>query len=266
MMEAMDRIKKAKVAIMRHPKFCAFSGVMAMGTHTLDDSIPTACTDGLNVRYAPAFVQSLNDKQLNLVVLHETLHVAFRHMRVWKHLWKENRKLANIAADHFVNLALVEADPSGDFLEMPAVGVMPNPGFHGWNVQRIFDHLKREQDPDEADDADNPDGEGGGFDQHDVDAANAHSEAEEQAINDKVQQALRQGEAMARKRSADGTGGLDGASVSYCSPSRTGKHYCASSCSPSAKAETCPHGLDLTAGTSGRTFTCLVLTARRLAS
>ena len=209
MMEAMDRIKKAKVAIMRHPKFCAFSGVMAMGTHTLDDSIPTACTDGLNVRYGPAFVQSLNDKQLNLVVLHETLHVAFRHMRVWKNLWKENPKLANIAADHFVNLALVEADPGGDFLEMPAVGVMPNPDFHGWNVQRIYDYLKREQQ--DPDDAEQPDGDGGGFDQHDVDAANAHSEAEEQAINDKVQQALRQGEAMARKRSADGTGGLDGA-------------------------------------------------------
>lgn len=204
-----DRIKKAKVAIMRHPKFCAFSGVMAMGQHTIDDTIPTACTDGLNVRYSPTFVAALTDKELNLLVLHETVHIAFRHLQVWKDLWTENARLANVAVDHFVNLALTDADPQGEFLSMPSVGIQPDPTFRGWNVRGIFDYLKQEQDQN-PDNPDQPDGDGGGFDQHDVEAANQPSAAEEQAINDKVQQALRQGEALARKRSKDGAGGLEG--------------------------------------------------------
>jgi len=198
-MESLDRIKKAKVAIMRHHKFAAFSGVLAYMQHHIDDTIPTACTNGAEVRYNPAFVQSLNDKQLRLLVLHEGLHAAYAHMRVWRHLWKDNPRLANIAADHFVNLSLVDTDAGDGFIEMPQIGIQPEPQFRGWSVQQIYDHLKNNpDDPDEKDNPDDPD-DGGGFDQHDYQSAGEMSDQQAEAQAREIDQALRQGEMVARK-------------------------------------------------------------------
>jgi predicted metal-dependent peptidase len=205
-MEAMDRIKKAKVAIMRHPKFCAFSGVLAYGVHTITDSIPTACTNGKDVQYNPKFVGELDDPQLRLLVLHEGLHIAFRHMRVWRDLWKEDARLANVAADHFVNLSLVDTDAGEGFLKMPTVGIQPESKYRGWSVRMIFEDLKNNPPPDNpkpsngqgGDDPDNPD-DGGGFDDHDWQAGEQMSEAEAQAQANEIDQALRQGEMVARK-------------------------------------------------------------------
>jgi predicted metal-dependent peptidase len=199
-MEALDRIKKAHVAIMRHPKWCAFSGVTAAGKVTVTDEIPTACTDGLNVRYSPTFVATLSEPELRFVILHENAgHKAYKHMRMWRHLWKDNPRLANIAADHFVNLSLVDTDAGEGFITMPKVGVQPDPQFRGWSVQQIFEYLKQEQDPDNPDGPGGQDGEDGGFDQHDWKSAGEMSDqqAEEQARE--IDQALRQGEMVARK-------------------------------------------------------------------
>ena len=38
-MTPMDKIKKAKVSILRHPRFCAFSGVISCGKTTIDPSV-----------------------------------------------------------------------------------------------------------------------------------------------------------------------------------------------------------------------------------
>ena len=115
-MTPIDRVRKAHVAVMRHPRWCAFSGITAMGETTIDPTIPTACTDGRNVRYSAEFVGTLNAQELRFVVLHENAgHKAYRHLTTWRHLWKDDPKLANIAADHFVNLSLVDSDDGGGF-------------------------------------------------------------------------------------------------------------------------------------------------------
>ena len=49
-MNVQDRIKKAHIAIMQHKKFCAYSGVLACGKVTVNEDVPTACTDGWDVR------------------------------------------------------------------------------------------------------------------------------------------------------------------------------------------------------------------------
>ena len=208
-MQAMDRIKKAKVAIMRHPKFCAFSGVLSCGSLTLDDTVPIACTDGYNVKFGPAFVDSLTDQQLRLVLLHEGIHKAYAHLRVWRDLWKQDARLTNVAADHFVNLSLIDTDDGEGFLAMPEVGIQPEPKYRGWSVQQIFNDLKQNQpkgsggggssgEPSGGDDSDNPDG-GGGFDQHDWEAAAKPSDAEAATRAHEIDQALRQGEQVARR-------------------------------------------------------------------
>ena len=211
-MTPIERIQKAKVAIMRHPKFCAFSGVLAFGQHTIDDATPTARTDGRNVKYSSAFVTGLSDPQLRLLVLHEGLHIAFRHMHVWRDLWGEDARLANIAADHFVNLALTHTDAGEGFVAMPSVGVQPEPRYLGWSVKQIFDDLKQSPPTGKpkpragnGNGGDSPD-EGGGFDQHDWETAGKQTAAEQEAAAREIDQALRQGEMLARKRSADGAG------------------------------------------------------------
>lgn len=150
-MNAMDRIKKAKIAIMRHKTWCAFSGVIACGDITIDNKTPTACTDGFNVRFGEKFVDSITDPELRLVLLHEGLHKAYKHLHVWKGLWSENAKLANVAMDHFVNLSLIDTDSGEKFITMPSIGIPPEPQFRGWSVKQIYDHIKQEQQDQDQD-------------------------------------------------------------------------------------------------------------------
>jgi len=218
-MNALDRIKKAHISIMRDPIFCSFSGVLAMGKSEVNESVPTAVTNGVDKVYNPDFVAKLSDPELRLLVLHESTHVAYGHLHVWQSLWKQNRQLANIACDHFVNLSLMDSDKGRGFLAMPANGVQPNPEFRGWDVKRIFDFLLREQDEqpqgagggdgEESDNPDDPDA-GGGFDQHDWKAAEAQSAAEREAQAEEIQRAIRQGEIVKSKMQGRGAGGRDG--------------------------------------------------------
>ena len=98
-----QRVTKAHIAVMRSKEFCMFSGVLSVGKVIYTEDIPTACTNGRDVMYNPKFIDTLNDRELNFVVLHEALHKVFQHMILWKKLWKESPQLANIAADYVVN-------------------------------------------------------------------------------------------------------------------------------------------------------------------
>ena len=96
---AEQRIEKIHVSLMRHPQFCLFSGLFMVGKVTVDEKTPTAKTNGVDVIYGREFVESLNDKQLAFLILHETMHKAYRHLHVWKPLYKKNAQLANMACD-----------------------------------------------------------------------------------------------------------------------------------------------------------------------
>lgn len=203
-MNTLDRIKKAHIAIMRHKKFCAYSGLLACGKVTIDPDLPSACTDGWNVAYGPGFVDSLTDAQLRLLVLHEATHKAYRHLIVWKTLSKENPRLANIAADHFVNLALMETDAGEGFIEMPKLGIQPDSQYHGMSVKQIYDLLKQDGEGE-------GEGSGEGLDAHDWDGAqNGEDNAKESERRaEEIQRAIRQGQ-MLQKKIGKGAGGSDG--------------------------------------------------------
>ena len=203
-MNSSDRIKKAHVAIMQHKKLCVFSGLLACGKVTVTDDIPTACTDGWNVQYNPGFVEELNDSQLRFLVLHEALHKAYRHLHVWKSLWAIDPQLANIAADHFNNLSLVDLDAGEGFMTMPKTGVQPDPQYRGMSVAMIFDKLK--QDPPPKDE-----GSGGsGMDDHDWEGASDQTATEQEAQGKEIDRAMRQGEIMRSKMQGKGSKGQSG--------------------------------------------------------
>ena len=40
------KLQKAKIALMRSPKFALLSGILMVGKTRVDDNTPTACTNG----------------------------------------------------------------------------------------------------------------------------------------------------------------------------------------------------------------------------
>jgi predicted metal-dependent peptidase len=204
-MNVQDRIKKAHIAIMQHKVFCAYSGILACGKVKVGDDVPTAATNGWDVYYNPDFIEQYMkpDPELRFLILHEAQHKAYRHLQVWRALHDENAQLANIAADHFVNLSLVDMDAGEGFIKMPSVGVQPDPKYRGWSVKQIFEDLK-------ANGEGQGQGDGDGMDEHDWENAMSGDPAKEQERANEIQRAIRQGEIVRRKMAGKGAGNADG--------------------------------------------------------
>jgi predicted metal-dependent peptidase len=197
-----QRIQRAHIQLMSHKKFCLFSGIFMLGnTSVVDDDKVTAYTNGKDTKYGRNFVTPLSSKQLNFLILHENMHKAFRHLKIWKHLYKKNPKLANVACDHVINLMIQDYDPNNEVSSMPPGGCA-DPRFRGMDSGQVFKILEE--------DAKNGKGSGegeGGFDDHDWEGAEELTEAQAKELERKIDEALRQGVIMQKKRSADGTGG-----------------------------------------------------------
>jgi len=191
------RLNKAKISLMREPTFALWSGLLMMGNTELRGNVPTACTDGRNDYYGREFVKSLTDKQLSFVVLHETLHKAFRHLHVWRKLYDENPRLANMACDYVINLIIVDYDKQGKFVEPPDM-ILLDSKYAGMNTKQVYDLLKKN----------GGNGKGGGnFDDHDWDAAKDMTEEEQDKLTRDIDRAIRQGQ-IAAKRAGTGAGGM----------------------------------------------------------
>ncbi len=100
------KLQKAKITVMRNPKFALLQGVMMVGRTYINDYIPTACTNGKDESYGRAFVKKLSDKELAFVIAHEAGHKMYRHLSTWKKLHDEDARLANSAMDYVINLML----------------------------------------------------------------------------------------------------------------------------------------------------------------
>ena len=103
-----ERLSKAVVKIMGHPKYVALAGVVMVGTKTIDEGIPTACTNGRDCKFGREFISNLTDAELRFVVLHEEYHKLYRHLHTWKYLWKIDAMIANMAMDYVINLKIVD--------------------------------------------------------------------------------------------------------------------------------------------------------------
>ena len=67
------KLKKVKIALMRNPQFVWWSGIMMIGTTSVVDDIPTACTNGRDEAYGRKFIDMLDEKELAFVVMHENM-------------------------------------------------------------------------------------------------------------------------------------------------------------------------------------------------
>ena len=211
---AEQRVTKAVVDIMGNPKYVALAGVLMIGNREVDDSVPTACTNGRDERYGRAFVDSLNDAELRFLVLHECYHKLYKHLTTWQHLFAECAPLANIACDYVINLKISDDNKDG-FAKMPArdgkaVGAI-DARFRGMDAAYVYNTLKKENPPqggggsgdgDEGTGISYPDG--GGLDDHDWEGAKELTTEQRKALDRDLDEAIRQGALIAGKL---GTGG-----------------------------------------------------------
>ena len=200
---AEQRVQKSHVALMNDPKYCLYSGIFMLGKTEVDDDLPTACTDGRNTYYGRKFVDKLKDSELKGLILHENLHKAFRHTTVWKHLYKQNPQLANMACDFVINLMIHDSDPQGSNVTLPEGGCLDEK-YRGMDAGEVFRTLMQQQKQGGGSGKGDGSGEGeqaggSGFDEHDWESADEMSEDEKQTLAREVDQALRQGALLAGK-------------------------------------------------------------------
>jgi predicted metal-dependent peptidase len=214
-MPAEKRIELVHVSLMRAPEFALFAGLFMVGKTTVEDLPITAATNGRDARYGRGFVDTLTDKELAFLIMHENMHKCYRHLTTWRSLYEIDRRVANRACDYVINIQLLDMDPDGKLLHMPkdkntgaAIGLV-DARFRGMDTRQVFDILMQEKQDggggggDGEGGGEQSDGESdssGGLDQHDwEDAVNGMSKEEQEQLGRDIDQALRQGGIYAGK-------------------------------------------------------------------
>jgi predicted metal-dependent peptidase len=228
---AEERLSKAVVAIMGHPRYIALAGVLMIGEKTIEDDVPTACTNGRDVKYGRAFVDSLTDAKLRGLVLHEDEgHKLHRHLEIWKWMYDIDPHLANCACDYVINIKIVDDNKDDGFAELPEGGLVDE-RFRGMDSAQVFNILRQEQDDDddegnapggkEGDDSQDNESEGdgepssspgggsAGLDEHDWEGAQSLSDEDKRELARDIDEAIRQGAMAAGKMGGTGNRDID---------------------------------------------------------
>ena len=216
-----QRVAKARVALMTHPKFAALSGIMLMGKVTVEEGWGTACTDGRNEWYDPEFVDQLDDQELCFVVAHENFHKMFQHGTIWNHLFNEDAETAGVACDAVINLMIEDwGAPVGQFdriVKFPTIGGIYDEQFRGMDAGSVYRVLKSQQKPPPNSPSKN-NNDGGkdkpstqppsnpkantdspsALDNHEKIMDNNMTQAEKDQLRSQIDQAIRQGQMLSK--------------------------------------------------------------------
>lgn len=92
------KIQTALTQIMIYHPF--FASVLLNSGIAPDETVPTACTDGFNIRYNPVWMNALTVQEICAVLCHEVLHIIMLHL-----IRRETRDMSKwlIATDLAIN-------------------------------------------------------------------------------------------------------------------------------------------------------------------
>lgn len=203
---AGQRLQKTTMDLMGTDEFIALSGVLMIGKKSVVDGLPTACTNGKDEMYGKDFVESLNDPELRFLMLHECYHKMYRHLTTWEHLHKDNAQLANMAMDYVINVKLFDTDANRHgWIKMPECGLLDEQ-YRGMDVAQVYKKLKQNPPPSGGGggQGDGGAGSGQGMDEHDWANAQEMSAEERDALAREIDEAIRQGAAVAGKLGSGG--------------------------------------------------------------
>ena len=188
-------LTRVRVNLRRRDQFAIFAGILSVGTVEIEDDaakVPTACTNGRDEKYGRAFIESLDDKMVAFVVLHEAGgHKMAQDLSVYKALFKIDPQLANAACDYRINQMLVDIDPGEQYIAFPRkpdgtrIGLL-EPKYRGWTTKEIFDDLRKQKEETGKTPGEN-------FDEHDWSAGDQLSQAEKQELEQEIERAIAQG-------------------------------------------------------------------------
>lgn len=125
-------LSKAKIALMSRPDSTFFCHLAFSLVHQFSDKVKTAATNGKRILYNPQFFMELNPEERVFLMLHEAMHCAYLHME------RVNDRCPdrfNIAADHVINLQLIERG-----FKMPKMG-LADKGFTGLSTEEVYNLL-----------------------------------------------------------------------------------------------------------------------------
>ena len=129
-----EKIVTARISLLLKKPF--FGNMATRLILKAKPEIGTAATDGKHLWYAPDFIDRLDTKQVEFLLAHEVLHVAFEHM-----LRRGDRDPQgwNVACDYAINQILddeqVGSKPTGN--DAPLL----DPSYRGLSAEEIFDKL-----------------------------------------------------------------------------------------------------------------------------
>ena len=189
-----DRIKKAHIALMKHPETALYSGVMMLGKSEVVDDCPTAKTDGFNKYYGRKFIEGLTDLNLRALVLHENLHVALNHVGRFKKEYHKNPHNMNVCADYVVNDVINHLEDKA-LCELPE-GCLFEPKYHNWSVNEILRDMEKQSSS--SDDGGQSNLQP--LDEHDFEGGGQEMTPQEQKeMTQKIENALKEGSILAGK-------------------------------------------------------------------
>lgn len=134
-------LDRAKIGLMGIKNSTFISTILFSLKFSWDSNIPTACTDGLSLKFNPDFFRNMSEEERIGVLAHEAWHVAFQHML---RVGDRDFGLWNQATDHVINLMLLSKG-----YQLPRGG-LADPKFENMNSDEVYTHLdqnKQDQSP-----------------------------------------------------------------------------------------------------------------------
>lgn len=204
LMTPTQRLQRAHVELMSHDHTKPYAGVLMVGKYKVLPEVRTARTNGIDCEYGEKFITQQPDAELRGLILHENLHKTFQHMFLWKHLYEQNHRVANMACDYVINLIITDLDrDTHGFVKLPKGGLVDEK-YRGMSSQDVFDKLMEDGQGNfgQGD-------EGGGLDDHDWTSGDQMSQEDIEQVTREIDQAIRQGQMMAGKLGGKQSRALD---------------------------------------------------------
>ena len=103
--ELEQALSRAKLQLFIKKGAAFIASILSQTEFIWDTSIPTACTNGLFVKFNPEFFWNIPNDSRVTVLAHEIWHIAYQHVLSDRIGGRDPEKW-NIAADHVINIGL----------------------------------------------------------------------------------------------------------------------------------------------------------------
>lgn len=131
-------IQRARIGIALNSRTAFYASLMAKHPMVADPSKKTFSTNGILIKYNPAYAKTLTLDETKGVIIHELAHIySFHHLR----RKGRDKDLWNKACDYAINWSLKKGG-----ITLPK-GVLLSERFEGMSAEMIYQILKKEQTP-----------------------------------------------------------------------------------------------------------------------